>query len=180
MQMWRRFGGSVMRRAVFLAAFPILFASLGVTYAAISATDLAPSPGDERVLLGVNTFVEDPDTTFDNADVLINSATSGAAGGTAPGVEATSALPGVNTARSRGNYAYTFEVKETGNATWQAGEDFRIRVFSDDGGVTTLEATLYLQQAVIDDGSIDGVTVIVDLGSTTTIKDRYDIIVDRQ
>ncbi len=176
----KRFGGSVARRAIILSAGATLFASMGVTYSAIVATDLAPSPGDEAIDLAFNTFVNDVDTVITNADLVFSTATLSAAGESAPGIEATSALPAVRNALTRGNYAYSFEVKETGNATWQSGDNLRIRVYSDDGTSSQLEATLYSQQAVTDDGAIDGVTVTVDLGSNTTVPDRFDIFVDRQ
>ena len=157
-----------------------MLASIGVVYTAISATDLAPSAGDESVQLGLNTFAADADTTVANSDIIISVAAASAAGDSASGIEATSALPAVNTALVSGNYAYSFEVKESGNATWQAGEDVRIRVWSLNSASTTLEATLYAQQAVTDDGAIDGVTVTVDLGSNSAILERFVVVVDRQ
>ena len=172
-------GGTSMKRGVILAAFATLLASFGVVYTAISATDLAPSPGDESIQLGLNTFVADADTTIANSDVSLVTATTGATAG-APGVEATLSLPAVNDALTAGNYAYTFEVKETGVTTWGVGEDVRIRVYTTDGATTTLAATLYAQQAVLDDSNIDGVTVTIDLASGTQIPDSFDIIVDRQ
>ncbi len=174
------FGGSAVKRGILLAAFATLLASVGVTYAAITATDLAPTPGDEAVLLGLNTFVADPDTEFASADIAISIASASAAGDSQPGVEADSTLPAVNNPVTRGNYGYTFVVRETSNTAWGADEDRRVRIWSDDGTTTTLEATLYIRQATVDGGAIDGVTLTIDLGSTTTIDDRYDIVVDLQ
>ena len=176
----KAFGGSVLRRAIVFAAFATVFAGMGITYAAIVATDLAPTPGDENIALGFNTFVSDSGTELVNADLVFSTATLSAAGTSPPGVEATPGMPAIRNALTRGNYAYTFQVRETGNTTWQIGADIRIRLFSDDGTTSKLEATLYAQQAVKDDAAIDGVTVTVDLGSSTSVPIRYDIFVDRQ
>ena len=175
-----RFGGSTIKRSIVLAVLATMLASFGVAYTAITATDLAPTPGDENIQLALNSFVADPDTTLTNSDVSLVLSTAAAAGDSAPGIEATLALPAVNNALTAGNYAYTFEVTESGITTWGVGEDVRIRIYSTDGGTTTLAATLYAQQAVLDDANIDGVTVTIDLASSTQIPDSFDIIVDRQ
>lgn len=173
---------ALLQKALIIAVVTALVAGTAGVYTAISATDLAPSPGDESIAPGVNSFIADAEVVFANADVSIVPSSGGAVGGSAPGVEATSALPAVNNALTADNYSYTFEMKESANTDWQAGEDFRIRVYGYDsaGPTNTLFATLYVQQAVVDDAAIDGVTVTVDTGVNASVFDNYDVIVDRQ
>ena len=171
------------RGAIVLGAAAAIVTSAVVGYTAISATDINPGgAGDEQISLAVNTYVADADVTIENPEIVISTSSISAAGGSAPGVEAVDTLPGVNTAVTADNYAYQFEVKESGVATLLVGEDLRIRVYGYDssGPTTTLLATLYTQQAVSDTGNVEGVTVTVDLGSGTQIYDNFDIIVDRQ
>ena len=86
----------------------------------------------------------------------------------------------VNNALVKNNYAYEFELKESGVATLQSAENLKIEVFGDDGSTTSLLATLYTQQGTVDDTNVEGVTVTVDLGSPTVVHDNFDIIVNRQ
>lgn len=171
------------RGAIVLGAAAAVITSAVVGYTAINATDINPGgAGDESISLAVNTYVADSDVTIDSPEISISTATAAAAGDSAPGVEGDDTFPAVNDAITADNYAYQFVVKESGVATWSASEDFRIRVYAYDssGPTTTLLATLYAQQAVADGANVEGVTVTVDLGSTTSIYDSFDIIVDRQ
>ena len=140
-----------------------------------------PRLGTEQVDLSVNTFVDDADVTLANNDIIIITAAATAWGDSAPGQEADNTLPAVNNDLNLDYYAYTFELKESGATAWQSGENFRIRVYGYDasGPTTALLANLYTQQGTAD-GTVEGVTVTVDLGSTTTAHDHFDIIIDRQ
>ena len=170
------------RGAIGLAALAAIASGTLVAYTAISATDLAPSPGDEQITLAVNSYIADSDVTVDSADVTIVGSTAAAVGDSPSGIEADTGLSVVNNALTADNYGYTFVVKESGVDAWSTSEDFRIRVFGFDasGPTSTLLATLYMQQASADVGAVEGVTVTVDLGSSTQIYDNFDIIIDRQ
>jgi hypothetical protein len=169
-------------RAVLLGLVGAILTGFIVAYANIGATDLGG--GDENIDLSVNTFVGDAEVTVANSDISIVPANGLAAGDTPPGVEANVAtFPLVNNTLSADNYSYSFEMKETSNGDWQAGESFRIRVFGYDsaGPTSTLLATLYVQQDTDNAAAtVEGVRVTVDLGTSTSIYDHFDIIVDRQ
>ena len=169
-----------LRPAIILGLAAAILTSVVVANA-LTATDLGSS-GTESIDLAVNTFADDADVVITRLGLVKSSTTTAAVGDSASGVEATSALPAVNNALTRNYWAYRFTVKETGNTAWEAGEDFKFDVYGDvsTSGVTELLATLYCQQAVVDDGAIDGVTATVDLGSATIVHDTFDILVRRQ
>ena len=72
---------------------------------------------------------------------------------------------------------------ETNGADWEAdnANDFRIRVFGFDANANTntLLSTLYADQGATS-GSVEGVTVTIDLTFNTAVYDNFDIFVDRQ
>ena len=171
-----RIATSTFRRAVLLGFISALLMGFTVV-STVGSTDL----GTEQVDLSVNTFVDDADVTLANNDIIIITAAATASGDNPLGQEADDTLPAVNNDLNLDYYAYTFELKESGATAWQSGENFRIRVYGYDasGPTTALLATLYTQQGTAD-GTVEGVTVTVDLGSTTTAHDHFDIIIDRQ
>lgn len=165
-----------LRKAVSLG----LIAALLAGFAAVN-TVTSTNLGTESVKLSSETFSDDTDVNIIGKGVkIIEAAAAAAAGGSAPGVEVTSVLPAVNNALVLDNYAYEFEVKEVGNTSFQSAENLKIEVYGDDGSSTTLLATLYSQQGTVDDASVEGVTVTVDLGSSTAIHNSYNIVVSRQ
>ena len=168
-----------LRPAIILGLAAAIVTSV-VAANALTATDLGS--GTESIDVAVNTFADDADVEITRLGLFKSSTTTAAVGDSAAGVEATSALPAVNNALTRNYWAYRFTVQETGNTAWQAGESFRFDVYGDvsTSSETELLATLYCQQAVIDDSNIDGVTATVDLGSATIVHDTFDIIVRRQ
>ena len=172
----------VIYRWVLAGLIGALVMSVGGVYTAIQADDLNPQGGPESIRLGVNSFVQDGDVTLERLGILINGAATSASGGSAPGVEASSSLPAVNNALIVNNYAYQFRVKESSATAWQSGESFKVRVYGYDsaGPTTTLLSTLYLQQSIVDDGNVEGVTVTIDLGLSAGIHDQFNIIVERQ
>jgi len=169
-----------LRPAIILGLAAAIVTSV-VAANALTATDLGNS-GTESIDVAVNTFADDADVEITRLGLLKSSTTTAAAGDSAPGVEATNALPAVNNALTRNYWAYRFTVQETGVTAWQAAESFRFDVYGDvsTSSETELLATLYCQQAVIDDSNIDGVTATIDLGSATIVHDTFDIIVRRQ
>jgi hypothetical protein len=106
-----------------------------------------------------------------------------AAGTDPPGVEATSGLPRVTNGQSEllfARYLYRFEVKEAAANSLQAGENFKIEVYRDDGSSTSLVATLYMKQDTVDDASVEGVTVQAYTGLTDVLGDVFSIVITRQ
>ncbi len=172
-------------RAILLGLIGAIVAGSLVVYTNIQATDLTPS-GGSGISLAVNTFTDDPEVTIDNSSLTIVSANTTAAGDSAPGVPVTgpSPYPAVNGILTADNYSYTFDMHETSAGDWATTtlDDFRIRVFGFDaaGPTSTLLSTLYADQASVDAGNIEGVTVTVDLTFNTAVYDNFDIIVDRQ
>ena len=176
---WQNFNlrASTLRPAFVLGLAAAILMSV-VVVNALTATDLGS--GQETIDVAVNTWADDADVTVTRLGLFKTSTTTAAAGTSAAGVEATSALPAVNNALTKNNWAYRFTVQEANATAWQAGEDFRFDVYGDVNGDTSLLTTLYCQQAVVDDGNTDGVTATIDLGSATVIHDTFDIIVRRQ
>lgn len=109
----------------------------------------------------------------------ISSAKAGS-GSSISGIEPTSSYPQVRTELIRGNYAYAFQVKEATPNSFRANDTFQIQVYADDGLATTLLATFYMSQVNVEEGQVEGINAIIDLGSATDIPDRYDIVVTRK
>ena len=178
----RKLTSKTLYRAILLGVCGAIATGFVVAYANVGATDLGG--GDQNIDLSVNTFVGDVEVTVENSDISIITATAAAAGDSPTGVEAdVSTFPSVNNALTAGNYGYTFSMRETADGDWLTGESFRIRVYGYDsaGPTTTLLATLYAKQDTDNAAAaVEGVTVTVDLGMSSAIFDKFDIIVDRQ
>ena len=86
----------------------------------------------------------------------------------------------MNNALTKGNYAYKVEIKKASATSFQSGENLKIEMYGDDGSTNALLATFYSQQSTVDDANVEGVTVTVDLGSSSTIHSSFDVIVSRQ
>lgn len=91
--------------------------------------------------------------------------------GDAPGsaVEAAVANPSLNNAMTAGNLLYTFTVTEAAVASWNAATTYKVEVYGDNALLTTL----YFKNAAADNANVEGVDVIVNLGSPTVIPDNY-------
>ena len=169
------------RAALFGLVGAILTTGIVVGYANITATDLGT--GNDEVKLAVKTFVDDTEVTLDNTVLGIVSTTGGAVGDTTGGAVETvvATYAAVNNALTADNYFYSFDLHETVANDWLAGEKFKIQVFgyNSSGSTSTLLATLYTKQDTAVDATIEGVRVTVDLGSSTSINDNFDIIVER-
>lgn len=170
-----RYGTSALTRALLLGLAGAFLAGLMVVNT-VGSTDL----GSSNVKLASETFTDDPDVVVSTVGVLKIASNASAVGDSAPGVEATSAIPAANNATTKNNYAYRFEIKESGVAAWQSGEDFLVEIYGDNGTTTSLLSTLYIQQSVVDDVNVEGVAVTVDVGSATIVPDSFDIVVTRQ
>ena len=111
-------------------------------------------------------------SSITGADISVVLGTLAASGASQPGVEATlNSVASARDALAAGNYSYRFIVRESGATAWSTGKNFRIRFYGNDASIpqSTLLATLYVQQGVQDDGGVEGVTVIFDLGPATGI-----------
>ena len=168
-------GSTALKRALLLGALGAVLTSF-IAVQAVTSTNL----GNGSVKLATESFSDDADVSVAGKGIMVVGANASAAGASAPGVEVDNTLPAVRNALTKNNYAYEFEVKEAAVASFQSGENLKIEVYGDDGSTTTLLATLYTQQGSVDDVNVEGVTVTVDLGSTTVVHDNFDVIVTRQ
>ena len=103
------------RRAVVFGLIGALLMGIMVVNA-VTTTNL----GTESIRLGRETFSDDTDVTVVSQRIFeITTADEAlATGDTAPGVEASSLMPQVNTDLEAGNKAYQFEVKEATATSW--------------------------------------------------------------
>ena len=170
-----------LRRATLFGLVGALLMTGFVTvYANISTTDLGT--GDDEISLAFNTFVNDSEVTVENSSIDIVTAAASAVGDSAPGVEsAVATFPAVNNALVVDNYSYSFDMRETASGDWLANENFKIKVFgyNSTGPTSTLLGTFYSKQITADAGT-EGVRVTVDLASSSSIPDHFDIIIERQ
>ena len=178
-----RFGATALKRALLLGVIGAMLTGFMVVNT-VSSTDISPAGGGAIKLVG-QTFSDDTQITVASNGIKVVPSTDAVAVGDTLGgeVEATDSLPEVTTAVTKGNYAYEFEVKESAVADWAAidgTDDLKIEVYGDDGSTTTLLATFYAKQGVLQATLIEGVTGTVDLGSSSTIYDTFDVIVTHQ
>lgn len=188
MKLWNLIGlaSTGLRQAILFGTVGAIVTSV-VVVNTLTATDIGhDGPGDQKIGLAFNTFIADPDTTVATSTatgIEIISSDTVAAGTSAPGVEpASGTYPAVNNTLNADNYAYKFDVIEASDGAWGVGENLRIEVYGYLTGTDTSAklTTLYTDQASAEAGAIEGVTVTVDLGSTTQIYDNIDIVVTRQ
>ena len=166
--------GKVVKGLIGLAVIWVLFQSFLVV-----DTYSFGSTGDTSFRAG-QAFTDDADIIVTSTGVRKISSTIAAVGDSAPGVEATRALPQVNNALIKDHYAYGFQVKEATPDSWRIGGNFKIEVYGDNGSSTVLLATLSFQQSKADHTTVEGVSATIDVGSSNSIPDRFDIIVTRQ
>ena len=177
------FGTSALKRALLLGVIGALLTGFMVVNT-VTSSSINPAGGSGIKLVG-QTFADDSDITVTSSGIKVVPTTDAVAVGTTLGgeVEATSSLPEVTTTVTKNNYAYEFVVKESGVATWaltDGTDDLKIEVYGDNGTTTTLIATFYAKQGVLEAGSVEGVTGTVDLGSSSTIYDTFDVVVTHQ
>ena len=168
---------TAMGRALIFGVIAALLTSGGIT---IATTVTSGDLGTASVKLAGQAFSDDSDVVVTAKGIIVNGSSGSAVGTSASGVEVTSSLPAVNNALTKGNYAYRVEITEAAATSFQSGENLKIEVYGDDGSTNSLLATFYTQQSTVDDANVEGVTVIVDLGSSSTIHSSFDVIVSGQ
>ena len=178
-----RFGATAIKRAMLLGIIGAMLTGFMVVNTVSSGT-IGPA-GGSGISLSSQNFSDDTQITVSSNGIkLVPSTDSTAVGDTLGGeVEATLSLPEVTTAVTKGNYAYEFEVKESSAADWAAidgTDDLKIEVYGDNGSTTALLATFYVKQGVLDASNVEGVTGTVDLGSSSTIYDTFDVVITHQ
>jgi hypothetical protein len=165
-------------KALFFGAVAA-FLSSGIVFAAtVTSTDL----GSGLIKLGKQTYIDDSYVVIDVANTSIkkNSKNAAAIGDSSPGVEADDTLPSAQTALVKKNYRYDLKVREAAVDSWDAGDRFRVDVYSDDGSSVTLRGTLYLKQDTVDDAKVEGVKVGVETGYSSQIDDVWSVVVTRE
>ena len=156
----------------------VLLAIIGVLSQMITVVDtFSLSEAGSTSFRGGATFTDDAQVIVTPGGIHKIGQTKTGSGDTAPGVEPTGALAPVNNALVQNHYAYQFQVKEATVDSWRTGDKLEIKVYGDDAKSTSLLATLYIQQLNADATNVEGVIVTVDVGSSTFIPDRFDIIV---
>ncbi len=168
-----RWQGRIVKGLIALGVMIVLFQSFMV----VDASSFAGGGGASA--RATETFTDDADVIVTSTGIRKISSTMATLGSAAPGVEVTHDLPAVNNALTKNHYAYTFQVKEVAPSSWKVGDELTIEVYGD-AASTPLLATLYIQQSKADDGYVEGVTATIDVGSSTSIPGRFDIIVTRQ
>jgi hypothetical protein len=178
-----RFGATTLKRALLLGVIGAMLTSYMVVNT-VSSSDITPAGGG-AIKLASQTFSDDTQITVSSNGIKLVPSTDGTPVGDTLGgeVEATSSLPEVTTAVTKGNYAYEFEVNESSAADWaetDGTDDLKVEVYGDNGSTTTLLATFYIKQGVLEGSSIEGVTGTVDLGSSSTIYNTFDVVITHQ
>ena len=160
---------TAFRRALLLGVIGGLLA----TFLVVNALT-AESLSSGSIKLGNATFAVDADTTVTATGVTVNIAAVSADASE----EATITTYGtLNNALTAGDYAYQFDVFESGINTWLATQTYTIRVWETTGGTTTFLGSYGTLQASADGATVEGVTVTLNLGSV--VPDEFDIIVDK-
>ena len=170
-----RIASAALRRAVLfglIGAFVMGFMVVNTV-----ATD---NLGNTTLKLAKETFSNDADVAITSQRVYKASTTVSATGDTPIGNEATASLPQINNAIQKSKWAYEFVMQEVTVDSWQSGENFKIEVYMDDGTTNDLIATLYSKQVNVDDGSIEGVTVVANTGPGNILGDLFSIVISRQ
>lgn len=168
---WR---GRIVQGLIVFGVITVLLQGIMVVDATTFATDSNASSRAREA------FADDAGVVVTSKGIGKIGSTGAAVGDTSPGMEATSSLPQINNVLIGNHYAYVIEVKESAGDSWRVGEGFKIEVYGGGGDSTALLATLYIQQAVADHAAVDGVTVRVDVGSSSWIPDFFDVVVTRQ
>lgn len=168
-----KFGSTALKQAILLGIIGAFLMSF------VAANTLSSSSNSSTVTLANETFTSDADVSITFKGLSKASTNQATAGNTAPGVEATSVLPNVQTALTKNNYVYSVEVKEAAVTSWPAARQYKVEVYGDNGTTVSLLGTLYAQQATADAVNTDGVTVKIDTGSSSTAYDSYSVIVTR-
>ena len=164
-----KFGETAVKRALLLGVIGAILTGFMVVN-----TITAENLGSGAITIGNATFGVDADTSVTATGVVVN--TAGAAADTSE--EATiGPFAALNNALTTGDYAYKFDVFESGVATWATSTTYTIDVYETTGGVTASLGTYNTLQSTPDPGNVEGLTVTVNLGSV--VPDEFDIIVTK-
>ena len=164
----------IVRGLIAFVAISVLSQSFMVVDASLFAN------GGSTSFRATQAFSDDAGIVVTSTGIRKISSTSSATGGSPLSVEATSPLSAVNNALTQNHYAYKFQVQEASSSSWGVGQGFKIELYGDDGSSNSPLATLYIRQSQADPTNVEGVIATIDLGSSTSIPDRFDIIVTRQ
>jgi hypothetical protein len=150
------------------------------TVSTLTSQDLNPlGAATEDIELVSNSFQDDGHVTVARTGFLKAAAATSAASDSAPGLDATASFAtDINNAISEGNWTYRFTVVESTDEDWGATREYQVDVYQSIGGDTTLNSTLYWMNTT-DGSGPEGVTVTIDLASSTIVPDSFSIIVTR-
>ena len=113
--------------------------------------------GTSTIKLAKETFSDDTDVVVASNGIYKQRGTGlTASGDVAPGVESDNTLPVVTNGGGKNRYVYEFEVKEAASNSLSFGENLKIQVYLSDGASTSLLATLYMKQDMVNDVSVEG------------------------
>ncbi len=172
--------------AIGIAMLVALIATITITAATLPVQNI----GEDSVSIVHNTFSIDASVVISGELIVINSSTESAIGNTrASAVEPTMSSPAIRTPLTSDNYSYTFLLAEVSGSCpncWSSGEQIRVRVWGFDSGGSpqTVDLTgggdggLYISQSS-EEAGVEGVQVTIDLGTTQTKFESFDVLVDR-
>ena len=166
-----RYGGTAVKRALLMGVIGALLTSFIVVNTVTSS-----SLGTTSLSLATETFSADANLSITALGVMKVASNAGAIGNTSPGVDVTSGADTIQNGQTKNNYAYQFTVAEALVGSLTTGDEYKLEVWGDDGTTTSLLATLFFQQTTEEGAAVEDVTVIVDLASSTTIHDSFDIV----
>ena len=171
---------TVRRKAVVAVLFGVLGAVLmGIT---VVNTVTSSNLGSSSISLANQTFSNESAVTIIPQSIGKASGNASAIGDTlGTAVEGAAPYGTARTALVKRNYSYRFDMQEASVASWQSGDQFKVDVYMDDGSTNSLIGTLYVEQvALVDDLSIEGVSIEMDTGLKTALGDTFSIIITRQ
>lgn len=175
-----RSASTAFRQAMLLGLIGALLTGFMVV-STMTSTNIGPAGGSAiRLVNEAFSNDTDVDVSYQRIFKLATADVASPVGDTAPGLEATSAIPQVNNNLVRNKFAYQITVKEAAVNSWQSGENFKIDIWEDNGTTNSLIATLYTKQLVVDDASIEGVKVVASNGSATVVGNVFKIVITRQ
>ena len=163
-------GDTALKKALIFGALGALLMTTVVSVATLTSENLGTSSID----LGNSTFATDAGTTVTATGVVVNTAAVPAD----TSQEATVAPFGaLNNTLVAGDYAYKFDVFESSPNGWVGSQTYTIDVYETTSGVTSSLGSYNTLQGMAVSGSVEGVTITVNLGSV--VPDEFDIVVTK-
>ena len=169
-----RIASSPFRWALFLGVIGAVLTGF-ILVNTVTSTNL----GTTNIRLAAESFVSDADVVVEPHGILVGGGDAAVGTTQATATEMETGIVGklANTALPQDNFAYSILVKEAAVNSFLAGEVYKIEVYSNNGTTNILRGTLYCKQDSVDAGAVEGCQAAVDLGSTTSIDDSYNVIV---